>query len=175
MNTTGEKNKLDEKLWMVITVMGDKGMTTVDVLDYALAEDLDEDLTNTVGAYEIVAIHANFAAAEFISEGKVLDTVFDVLVLEHLTVGEWSILEAWAYIQATPIECETSELFDGMNGAYFGTYPNMTELAKDHVKRKIDTRTYDDLIMSNISYDVMADDILWRGLYEERGNHYFIN
>lgn len=171
-NTT--TNNLNEKLWMTIVAEGSDGVLgetgenavlTVDVSDYATAEHLNGDLLEDLGDFKITSFSSNFKCEGFIENNRVLDSVFDLLLEDHLTVEDWLILEAWAYKQATHTNFETSKLIEGMRGAYVGTFEDTEELAKHHVENNIDTSNYNELIMGNINYAAMGDDLLWRGLY----------
>ena len=172
MDSATDTSNSDEKLWMTIVAKGTKGVLgeeavlTVDISDYATAEHLNNDLLEDLGDFEITSFSSNFKCEGFIENNRVLDSVFDVLVSDHLTVGEWLVLEAWAHKQGTHAEFETSKLIDGMRGAYVGTFEDTEELAKHHVKNHIDLSSYDDLIVNNIDYAAMGTDILWRGLYD---------
>lgn len=186
-NVTNTSN-LDEKLWMTIVAKGIKGVSgeeavlTVNVADYATAEHLNSDLIESIGDFEITSVSSNFDGAVFIEKNRVLDSVFDVLVSEHLTVEDWLILEAWADMQGTHANFETSKLIEGMRDAYVGTFDNSEQLAKYHVENNIDTSDYDELIMSNIDYVALGSSLLWRDLYDMKpvknsnsNQHYYFN
>ncbi|MBO6224319.1 MAG: hypothetical protein J6N72_02535 [Psychrobacter sp.] len=166
---TTEKN---ESLWMTIVAEGSNGVKgkntvlTVDISDYGSAAHLNNNLLEEIGEFKITSISSNFKGEVFIENNRVLEGVFDLIVSEELTVREWQILEAWTYIQATHINFETDKLIKGMREAFFGIFKNTEELAKRHVETVIDTSGYNELIMNNIDYAAMGDDILWRGLYD---------